>query len=219
MFNRERIVAVALQERMMLVMAWLFVFFSLIRGVTSFNLSGYGVTSELMLRHSTLGNRLERSSWIKGCVPVDELCLVPEEVPNYEAIKSLHSQLDDDRSGDIDVSESVEFLKEELQYAKGYEKRQKVFHSNNDQYVSVRELWHMWKKSEVHNWTVEQTVTWLAESVELQQYAQNFYANAVNGSVLPSTVLSVLASRSERRSERHMLERLAANNEQDIRMQ
>ncbi|XP_037789512.1 stromal interaction molecule homolog isoform X12 [Penaeus monodon] len=129
----------------------------------------------------------------KGCVPVDELCLVPEEVPNYEAIKSLHSQLDDDRSGDIDVSESVEFLKEELQYAKGYEKRQKVFHSNNDQYISVRELWHMWKKSEVHNWTVEQTVSWLAESVELQQYAQNFYANAVNGSVLP---------------------RLAANNEQ-----
>ncbi|ROT80744.1 putative stromal interaction molecule-like, partial [Penaeus vannamei] len=127
------------------------------------------------------------------CVPVDELCLVPEEVPNYEAIKSLHSQLDDDRSGDIDVSESVEFLKEELQYAKGYEKRQKVFHSNNDQYISVRELWHMWKKSEVHNWTVEQTVSWLAESVELQQYAQNFYANAVNGSVLP---------------------RLAANNEQ-----
>lgn len=41
-------------------------------------------------------------------MPVDELCLVPEEVPNYEAIKSLHSQLDDDRSGDIDVSESVE---------------------------------------------------------------------------------------------------------------
>ncbi|XP_063606945.1 stromal interaction molecule homolog isoform X8 [Penaeus indicus] len=150
----------------------------------------------------------------KGCVPVDELCLVPEEVPNYEAIKSLHSQLDDDRSGDIDVSESVEFLKEELQYAKGYEKRQKVFHSNNDQYISVRELWHMWKKSEVHNWTVEQTVSWLAESVELQQYAQNFYANAVNGSVLPSTILSVIASRTERRSERHMLERLAANNEQ-----
>ncbi|XP_069944791.1 stromal interaction molecule homolog isoform X1 [Cherax quadricarinatus] len=129
----------------------------------------------------------------KGCVVVDELCLVPEEIPNYEAIKSLHSQLDDDHSGDIDVAESVDFLKEELQYAKGYEKRQKVFHYNNDQYISVRELWHIWKKSEVHNWTVDQTVAWLAESVELQQYARNFYENAVNGSVLP---------------------RLAANNEQ-----
>ncbi|KAK3883730.1 hypothetical protein Pcinc_011964 [Petrolisthes cinctipes] len=128
-----------------------------------------------------------------GCVVVDELCLQPEEVPNYEAIKSLHYQLDDDRSGDIDLSESVDFLKEELQYAKGYEKRQKVFHYNNDQYISVRELWYIWKKSEVHNWTVDQTVAWLAESVELQQYANNFYENAVNGSILP---------------------RMAANNEQ-----
>lgn len=39
---------------------------------------------------------------------VDELCLLPEEVPNYEAIKSLHYQLDDDRSGDIDLTESVD---------------------------------------------------------------------------------------------------------------
>lgn len=129
----------------------------------------------------------------KGCVVVDDLCLGPDEIANYEAIKTLHSQLDDDRSGDIDVTESVEFLREELQYAKGYEKRQKVFHYNNDQYISVRELWAIWKKSEVHNWTVEQTVAWLAETVELKQYAQTFHENAVNGSVLP---------------------RLAANNEQ-----
>ncbi|XP_064098619.1 stromal interaction molecule homolog [Macrobrachium nipponense] len=150
----------------------------------------------------------------RSCVVVDELCLVPEEVPNYEAIKTLHSQLDDDRSGDIDVTESVDFLKEELQYAKGYEKRQKVFHYNNDQYISVRELWSIWKKSEVHNWTVEQTVAWLAETVELKQYAQKFYENAVNGSVLPRTILSVITSGSERRDSRYMLERLAANNEQ-----
>lgn len=45
---------------------------------------------------------------------------------------------------------------------------------------------------QVHNWTVEQTVSWLAESVELQQYAQNFYANAVNGSVLPRYELMML---------------------------
>ncbi|XP_066988447.1 stromal interaction molecule homolog isoform X3 [Macrobrachium rosenbergii] len=151
---------------------------------------------------------------VRSCVVVDELCLVPEEVPNYEAIKTLHSQLDDDRSGDIDVTESVDFLKEELQYAKGYEKRQKVFHYNNDQYISVRELWTIWKKSEVHNWTVEQTVAWLAETVELKQYAQKFYENAVNGSVLPRTILSVITSGSERRDSRYMLERLAANNEQ-----
>lgn len=47
-------------------------------------------------------------SCVPGCVVVDELCLVPEEVPNYEAIKSLHSQLDDDHSGDIDLAESVD---------------------------------------------------------------------------------------------------------------
>ncbi|XP_045130778.1 stromal interaction molecule 2-like isoform X12 [Portunus trituberculatus] len=159
------------------------------------------------------GNRVHQLTE-EGCVVVDELCLVPEEVPNYEAIKSLHSQLDDDRSGDIDVSESVDFLKEELQYAKGYEKRQKVFHYNNDEYISVRELWYIWKKSEVHNWTVDQTVAWLAESVELKQYAQNFYENAVNGSSLPSTVLSVITPSSKRRNSRYTKERLAANNEQ-----
>lgn len=44
---------------------------------------------------------------------------------------------------------SPQFLKEELQYAKGFEKRQKSFHPNNDQYISVHELWYIWKKSEV----------------------------------------------------------------------
>ena len=47
---------------------------------------------------------------------------------------------------------------------------------------------------QVHNWTVDQTVAWLAESVELKQYAQNFYENAVNGSSLPRSVKNLLFS-------------------------
>ncbi|CAL4135784.1 unnamed protein product, partial [Meganyctiphanes norvegica] len=90
----------------------------------------------------------------KGCVEIDSLCLSPADVSNYEAIRTLHSQLDDDRNGDIDLSESVEFLKDELQYTKGFEKRQETFHHNNDKAISVADLWHIWKQSEKTHWPI-----------------------------------------------------------------
>ncbi|XP_063233155.1 stromal interaction molecule homolog [Bacillus rossius redtenbacheri] len=102
-----------------------------------------------------------------------------------EAIKSLHRQLDDDANGNIDLSESDEFLREELKYEQGYEPRQKAFHRNDDMHISVRELWEAWIRSEVHNWTVEQTSEWLATSVELPQYIPNFVTHQVTGATLP----------------------------------
>ncbi|KAL7293841.1 hypothetical protein TKK_0012898 [Trichogramma kaykai] len=102
-----------------------------------------------------------------------------------EAIKSLHSQLDDDANGNIDLSESDDFLREELQYEAGYEKRQRVFHHNDDMHISVRELWDAWVKSEVHNWTIEQTSEWLTSSVELPQYVPTFIQHRVTGATLP----------------------------------
>lgn len=106
----------------------------------------------------------------------------------YEAIKILHRQLDDDANGNIDVSESDEFLRDELQYENGYE-RHKEFHGN-DKYISVDELWQSWKTSEVHNWTVEETVEWLKESVNLPQYASNFQNTAIDGSCLPKLAIN-----------------------------
>ncbi|XP_051800193.1 stromal interaction molecule 2 isoform X2 [Acanthochromis polyacanthus] len=61
-------------------------------------------------------------------------------------------------------------------------------HSNlhrEDQHITVEELWRGWKSCEVHNWTTEDTVQWLKESVELPQYEKNFREFRVTGNTLP----------------------------------
>jgi len=70
-------------------------------------------------------------------------------------------------------------------YEKDYEKRQKAFHRNNDNQISVKELWEAWVRSEVHNWTVDETVEWLSSFVSLPQYDKKFIMLAVNGTFLP----------------------------------
>ncbi|XP_055709360.1 stromal interaction molecule homolog isoform X2 [Phlebotomus papatasi] len=102
-----------------------------------------------------------------------------------EAIRSLHQQLDDDDNGNIDIAESDDFLREELKYDSGYEKRHRAFHYNDDMHISVKELWEAWLRSEVHNWTVEQTTEWLAQSVQLPQYVELFKQHKVAGATLP----------------------------------
>lgn len=79
----------------------------------------------------------------------------------------------------------LQFLREELKYDKGYEKRQENFHRNNDYQISVRELWEIWVRSEVHNWTVEQTVEWIGTFVGLESYMEKFVLLEVNGTYLP----------------------------------
>lgn len=78
-----------------------------------------------------------------------------------------------------------QFLREELKYDSGYEKRQRAFHRNDDMHISVRELWEAWLKSEVHNWTVEQTSEWLSVNVDLPQYKPIFLQHRVTGATLP----------------------------------
>lgn len=102
-----------------------------------------------------------------------------------------------------------QFLREELKYDSGYEKRHKTFHYNDDTQISVKELWEAWLRSEVssntifsfqnrfneinvicvnfqvHNWTVEQTTDWLSQSVQLPQYVEVFQKHKVNGQTLP----------------------------------
>ncbi|XP_054706665.1 stromal interaction molecule 1-like [Uloborus diversus] len=101
----------------------------------------------------------------------------------YEAIRGLHRQLDDDANGSIDVSETDEFLRDELQYENAHE-RHKEFHGT-DKYINVDELWQAWRTSEVHNWTVDETVEWLITQVDLPQYEHNFRNNGINGASLP----------------------------------
>ncbi|EDS32313.1 conserved hypothetical protein [Culex quinquefasciatus] len=120
-----------------------------------------------------------------GCSADDFECITHHDQLGMEAIRSLHRQLDDDDNGDIDLSESDDFLREELKYDSGYEKRHKAFHFNDDMHISVKELWEAWLRSEVHNWTVDQTTEWLAQSVQLPQYVHLFRLHKVTGKVLP----------------------------------
>ncbi|XP_052901242.1 stromal interaction molecule homolog isoform X1 [Anopheles moucheti] len=122
---------------------------------------------------------------VEACTIDDIDCLAHHDQLGMEAIRSLHRQLDDDDNGDIDLSESDDFLREELKYDSGYEKRHKAFHFNDDMHISVKELWEAWLRSEVHNWTVDQTTEWLAQSVQLPQYVHLFRLHKVTGKVLP----------------------------------
>ncbi|GFT56387.1 stromal interaction molecule homolog [Nephila pilipes] len=119
----------------------------------------------------------ESKSW--NC----ELVNACDDKLGFEAILTLHQRLDDDADGNIDIVESDEFFRDELNYKSGYE-RQKRFH-RNDKHISVDELWFSWKSSEVHNWTVEETVQWLLLYVDLPQYADNFKEHSIDGTSLP----------------------------------
>ncbi|BFZ24132.1 hypothetical protein BsWGS_27171 [Bradybaena similaris] len=107
---------------------------------------------------------------------------------DFEAIRNLHLMIDDDHNGNVDLSESDEFLRDELQYTDGFD-RQELFH-HNDKLISVDDLWKAWKHSAVYNWTVNDVIEWLVEDVDLPQYSQTFHNFAIDGSVLPRLVNS-----------------------------
>ncbi|XP_075912667.1 stromal interaction molecule 1-like [Petromyzon marinus] len=124
--------------------------------------------------------------------------------PSYEALRAIHKQLDDDANGDVDVEESGEFLREDLNDQNAAVKHS-TFHAG-DQHISLDDLWRSWRRSQVYNWTVHEVVRWLVDCVELPQYAQSFHAHHVNGTMMPrlavpspflSTVLRV-SDRSHR---------------------
>ncbi|KAM8747642.1 stromal interaction molecule 2 isoform 2-T2 [Acanthopagrus schlegelii] len=116
------------------------------------------------------------------CLIVMPPCIGEADRFSLEALRHIHKQLDDDNDGGIEVNESVEFIIEDMK------QQQTNKHSNlhrEDQHITVEELWKGWKTSEVHNWTMEDTVQWLKESVELPQYEKNFRDFRVTGNTLP----------------------------------
>ncbi|XP_060886931.1 stromal interaction molecule 2 isoform X2 [Labrus mixtus] len=117
-----------------------------------------------------------------ACLIVMPPCMGEDDRFSLEALRHIHKQLDDDNDGGIEVNESVEFIIEDMK------QQQTNKHSNlhrEDQHITVEELWKGWKTSEVHNWTMEDTVQWLTESVELPQYEKNFRDFRVTGNTLP----------------------------------
>ncbi|XP_056318256.1 stromal interaction molecule 2 [Danio aesculapii] len=116
------------------------------------------------------------------CSAVMPPCTNEADRFSLEALRHIHKQLDDDNDGAIEVNESVEFIIEDMK------QHQTNKHSNlhrEDQHITVEELWRGWKISEVHNWTLEDVVEWLKESVELPQYERNFREFKVDGNTLP----------------------------------
>ncbi|XP_040901802.1 stromal interaction molecule 1a isoform X2 [Toxotes jaculatrix] len=115
---------------------------------------------------------------------IDEaLCKDENGLLSFEAIRSIHKQMDDDANGNVDVVETDGFLREDLNYHDPKAKHNS-FHGD-DQFISVEDLWNAWKGSEVYNWTVDEVVEWLITYVELPQYVDAFRRMNFNGSVMP----------------------------------
>ncbi|XP_070826215.1 stromal interaction molecule 1a isoform X1 [Chaetodon trifascialis] len=115
---------------------------------------------------------------------IDEpLCKDEIAILSYEAIRSIHKQMDDDANGNVDVVETDGFLREDLNYHDPKAKHN-TFHGD-DQFISVEDLWNAWKGSEVYNWTVDEVVEWLITYVELPQYVDAFRKMNFNGSAMP----------------------------------
>ncbi|XP_059207621.1 stromal interaction molecule 1-like isoform X2 [Centropristis striata] len=111
------------------------------------------------------------------------LCQDENSLLSFEAICSIHKQMDDDADGSVDTTETDEFLREDLKYHDPKAK-QNSFH-RADLHISVEDMWNTWKSSEVYNWTVQQVEDWLLTSVELPQHAETFRKHQLDGKALP----------------------------------
>uniref|UniRef100_A0AAR2L9X0 SAM domain-containing protein n=1 Tax=Pygocentrus nattereri TaxID=42514 RepID=A0AAR2L9X0_PYGNA len=110
-------------------------------------------------------------------------CVTEADRFSLEALCHIHREMDDDQDGGIEVEESVEFIIEDMQQQQQTNKHSKLH--QEDQHITVEELWRSWKSSEVHNWTQEDVLCWLREFVELPQYEKSFKELHVNGNTLP----------------------------------
>ncbi|XP_058041239.1 stromal interaction molecule 1 isoform X2 [Ahaetulla prasina] len=116
------------------------------------------------------------------------LCHDEDEQLSFEAVRSIHKQMDDDANGNVDVEESDEFLREDLNYHDPTIKHS-TFHGE-DKLISVEDLWKAWKVSEVYNWTVEEVVQWLITYVELPQYEETFRKLQLTGHAMPRLAIT-----------------------------
>ncbi|XP_036619993.1 stromal interaction molecule 2 isoform X1 [Trichosurus vulpecula] len=117
------------------------------------------------------------------CISLSPPCFTEEDRFSLEALRTIHKQMDDDKDGGIEVEESDEFIREDMKYKDATNKHSHLH--REDKHITVEDLWKRWKTSEVHNWTLEDTLQWLIEFVELPQYEKNFRDNNVKGTTLP----------------------------------
>ncbi|XP_014445837.1 stromal interaction molecule 1 isoform X1 [Tupaia chinensis] len=129
------------------------------------------------------GAASEESTAAEFCRIDKPLCDSEDEKLSFEAVRNIHKLMDDDANGDVDVEESDEFLREDLNYHDPTVKHS-TFHGE-DKLISVEDLWKAWKSSEVYNWTVDEVVQWLITYVELPQYEETFRKLQLSGHAMP----------------------------------
>ncbi|KAM9037260.1 stromal interaction molecule 1 isoform X2 [Sarcophilus harrisii] len=130
----------------------------------------------------------EESAVAEFCRIDKPLCHNEDEQLSFEAVRNIHKQMDDDANGNVDVEESDEFLREDLNYHDPTVKHS-TFHGE-DKLISVEDLWKAWKASEVYNWTVDEVVQWLITYVELPQYEETFRKLQLSGHAMPRLAIT-----------------------------
>uniref|UniRef100_A0A8C2QMI8 Stromal interaction molecule 1 n=1 Tax=Cricetulus griseus TaxID=10029 RepID=A0A8C2QMI8_CRIGR len=129
------------------------------------------------------GTTSEESTEAEFCRIDKPLCHSEDDKLSFEAVRNIHKLMDDDANGDVDVEESDEFLREDLNYHDPTVKHS-TFHGE-DKLISVEDLWKAWKSSEVYNWTVDEVIQWLITYVELPQYEETFRKLQLTGHAMP----------------------------------
>ncbi|CAF0741682.1 unnamed protein product [Rotaria sordida] len=118
------------------------------------------------------------------CTGVFNLCVdADKERLGREAIKAIHEQMDDDKDGMIEPSESSDFIKEELE-SNTDSIRHRQFQDANLQ-ITFKDLWTQWEKSAVYNWSTDDVVHWVVNYVHLPIYVENFRRNQIDGRMIP----------------------------------
>ncbi|XP_067424393.1 stromal interaction molecule 1 isoform X2 [Emydura macquarii macquarii] len=134
------------------------------------------------------GSHLDETAITEFCRIDEPLCHKEDEQLSFEAVCNIHKQMDDDANGNVDVEESDEFLREDLNYHDPTVKHS-TFHGE-DKLISVEDLWKSWKTSEVYNWTVDEVVQWLITYVELPQYEETFRKLQLSGHAMPRLAIN-----------------------------
>uniref|UniRef100_A0A3B1IQM3 Stromal interaction molecule 1b n=1 Tax=Astyanax mexicanus TaxID=7994 RepID=A0A3B1IQM3_ASTMX len=131
-----------------------------------------------------LTDHLHLGSGLSELCEIDKvLCQDENSVLTFEALRSIHKDMDDDKDGSVDVTETDEFLRQDLK-SNDPKAKHKSFH-RTDLLITVEDMWNTWKASEVYNWSVEEVEEWLINYVELSQYVESFRKNEISGKALP----------------------------------
>lgn len=143
--------------------------------------SSTAITDQTALEHQRL---LSNSNGCPDFCSIDpDLCHDENTRLSFEAICSIHRMMDDDADGNVDSTETDEFLREDLKSSDSNTKQRHFHHA--DLHISLEDMWGTWKHSEVYNWSLVEVEHWLSVSVELPQYSASFRTLQLNGTALP----------------------------------